>query len=201
MLRFPDYLFYPLILLIASLMVALPLYGKWRDQRRDLDSLLERGLTIEFARLEALAVGQGVESYVVFDGDGEQVVEIVARNELGDENIVSSAGAFVALTPRELGVFAGHDLRIIFTVESVFSLPGAAVNVSVFREGIGQDAWQQRSLEPGINELVYTSRASVCELPFLYAGLWPAQQDEDGAVRIHEIRFEVIGESECPRSE
>ncbi|GJL96313.1 MAG: hypothetical protein DHS20C06_01300 [Hyphobacterium sp.] len=134
---------------------------------------------------------------VASDGRGGQTVAVTAGNYLGDPNITPSAGGFIPLSPRELGVVQGHSLRVSFFVEAAPGSDVDLVNVGVFQRGIGQNGWELHEFPPQNEPIIVTVTPPQCEAEYGFFGVWPSAIGEPGVLHLNRIHVEILEPLDC----
>lgn len=197
LLRSNDYIFYPLMLVAAGLMIGLPLYLAGADRIGVADDIRENGILIDGERLQTLAAGEGVSTSLMRDVDNRLFARVVASSPRGAPNLTPSAGVFDALRPYELDAIAGQDLRVTYTLRASDDAGAQSTDLGFFEDGLGQSYWRPHTLNPGISDYAITVDAPYCDITFGFAGVWPGYADGANSVDLYAIRIEVTGEADC----
>ncbi|MEE2525884.1 hypothetical protein V0U79_05860 [Hyphobacterium sp. HN65] len=142
--------------------------------------------------------GQGVEATTIMLTGEPSAIRIMATHRLGDPNIVPSAGAFIPLFSHELQALRGRR----FSVEFVFSPDGneadqKAIQTGVFFPGMGQNGWEESSISPENPIIRRLAIPNMCQLDYVYLGVWPTNTGEAGSVDLTEMRIDLLDQIEC----
>ena len=197
LLRLNDPAFYAIGILLAGAMIFAPIVLAYRQQADGMQNIIESGIDAGFDRLQSLVAGPGIVTSVAANANGGQSVVVLAENRLGDPVIVSSAGAFIPLTRRELEVVQGHSLQVEFHVSAAPGSEAGQVNLGLFQRGIGQNGWQLVDIPADGQPISVTLTPPQCEAEYFFIGLWPATLGEPGAIQLDRIRIEMLEPIEC----
>lgn len=197
LLRSNDYIFYPLMAVLAAAAIAVPLVIAGADRVGLAADIRENGIIISGERLQYLAAGEGVSSQFLHDEDNRLFARIMADTERGNPNLTASAGVFDALRPYELDAIAGFDLHVTYVLRPASETPAATVDLGFFEDGLGQSSWTPHVLEDGTNEYSLAVNAPYCNPTYGFAGVWPAAEAGANSVDLYEIRIEITAEADC----
>jgi hypothetical protein len=196
-LRSHDYIFYPLIAVLAAAMIGIPLVVTGANRIGVEDDIRANGIMVSGDRLQFLAAGQGVEHELLRDENNRLFARITATAERGNPLLTPSAGVFDALRPYELEAIAGFDLEVTYTLKPSPDVGAAAVDLGFFEDGRGQSYWVSRILEDDIGSYAVTVDAPYCNPTFAFAGLWPFFEDDANSVDLYEIHITITAAADC----
>jgi hypothetical protein len=197
LLRSNDYIFYPLMALLASAAIAIPLVITGADRIGVEADIRENGIVISGERLQFLAAGEGVSTELLRDQENRLLARITADSRRGSPNLTPSAGVFDALRPYELEAISGFDLRVTYTLRASPEAPAANVDLGFFQDGLGQSYWTPHVVEEGTHDYSLTVDAPYCSPTFGWSGLWPEAETDANSVDLYEIRIEINGDADC----
>ncbi|WP_420434290.1 hypothetical protein [Hyphobacterium sp.] len=197
LLRLNDPAFYATGILLAGAMIFTPIVLAYRQQADGAQNIIESGIEAGFDRLQSLVAGPGIATSVTVNASGGQSVVVLAENRLGDPVIVSSAGAFIPLTRRELEVVQGHSLLVEYHVSAAPGSEADQVHLGLFQRGIGQNGWQLADIPADGQPIAVTLTPPQCEAEYFFIGLWPETLGEPGAIQLDRIRIEMLEPIEC----
>lgn len=197
LLRSNDYIFYPLILVVAAAMIAVPLVTTAADRIGVTENIREDGIEITGERLQSLAIAEGLETAFLRDDAGEVFTRITANVDRLAPTTPASAGVFDALRPYEIEAISGFDLRVVYALQPARENAAFQVDLGFFMDGIGQSGWQGVELTEGRQDIEILVDVPYCNPGFAYAGLWPSAGFEANAVDLYAIRIETTGEADC----
>lgn len=197
LLRSNDYIFYPLITVLAAAAIFIPLVITGADRIGVEADIRENGIVISSDRLQFLAAGQGVSSQLLRDDDNRLFARVTAETERGNPNLTPSAGVFDALRPYELDAISGYDLRVTYVLRPSVEAPAASVDLGFFEDGLGQSYWTAHNLDDGEANYSLAVDAPYCNPTFGFAGLWPAAEANANSVDLYEIRIETVADADC----
>jgi len=196
-LRLPDYIFYPLIVVIAAAMIGIPLVVTGASRVGVEDDIRANGITVSGDRLQFLAAGQGVGNELLRDENNRLFARVTATAERGSPNLTPSAGVFDALRPYELEAIAGFDLEVTYTLKPSPEAGATDVHLGFFEDGRGQSYWVSQTLADGIETYVVAVDAPYCNPTFAFAGLWPFFEEDANSVDLYEIHIAITAEADC----
>jgi hypothetical protein len=197
LLRSNDYIFYPLMAVLAGAAIAIPLVVEGSDRIGVEADIRENGIVISGERLQFLAAGEGVSTQLLRDQDNRLLARITADSQRGSPNLTPSAGVFDALRPYELEAISGFDLRVTYTLRASPESPAANIDLGFFQDGLGQSYWTAHVLTGGTDDYALTVDAPYCNPTFGWAGLWPASETNANSVDLYEIRIEIGSDADC----
>ena len=197
LLRSNDYIFYPLMAVLAGAAIAIPLVMTGADRVGVETDIRENGIVISGDRLQFLAAGQGVASQLLRDSDNRLFARVTADTERGNPNLTASAGVFDALRPYELDAISGFDLQVTYILRPGYDAPAASVDLGFFEDGLGQSYWTAHTLENGEASYSVTVDAPYCNPTFGFAGLWPSADTNANSVDLYEIHIETVADADC----
>ncbi|WP_421790318.1 hypothetical protein [Hyphobacterium sp.] len=197
LLRSNDYIFYPLILIAAAAMIAIPLVTTSADRVGVAEDIRDNGIEISGDRLHAMAIAEGLTLAPLQDENGTLFSRITANLDRLGPTTPRSAGVFDALRPYEIEAIAGYNLLITYRMQAARENGADAVDLAFFQDGIGQSAWQNFELVAGVQDYEYRVSVPYCNPTFAYAGLWPSAASAGNAVDLYGIRIETTGEADC----
>lgn len=197
LLRSKDYIFYPLMVVLAAAAIAVPLAITGADRIGMAADIRENGIIISGERLQYLAAGEGVSSQLLRDEHNRLFARIAADTERGNANLTASAGVFDALRPYELAAISGFDLRVTYLIRPSSVAAAETVDLGFFEDGLGQSYWTSHTLQDGEASYSLNVDAPYCNPTFGFAGLWPSARAGANSVDLYEIRIETIAEADC----
>lgn len=197
LLRSNDYIFYPLLIILAAAMIGVPLVMTASDRNGASEDIRENGITISGDRLQYMAAGEGLSFDVLQDTDGQMFARITANAERGAPYISPSAGVFDSLRPYEIEAIAGFDLEVSFVIGAPADSSAETVDLAFFQDGIGQSAWVSRPLADGRTEYSLTVAPPYCDPSFAFVGLWPGSNENANRVDLYEIRIRPGQPANC----
>lgn len=197
LLRSNDYIFYPLMVILAAAAIAIPLAITGADRIGVATDIRENGIIISGERLQYLAAGEGVSTQLLRDEDNRLFAQITADTERGNPNLTASAGVFDALRPYELDAIAGFDLHVTYTLRPSSIAPAETVDLGFFEDGLGQSYWTSHVLENRNTSYSIDVEAPFCNPTFGFAGLWPSAEANANGVDLYEIHIEIGADANC----
>lgn len=197
LLRSNDYIFYPLMAVLAGAAIAVPLVLEGADRIGVEADIRQNGIVISGERLQFLAAGEGVSTQLLRDQDNRLFARITANSQRGSPNLTPSAGVFDALRPYELEAVSGFDLRVTYTLRASPEAPAASVDLGFFEDGRGQTYWTPHVVQNGKADYSLTAEAPYCNPTYGWAGVWPAAEATADSVDLYEIHIEIIGDADC----
>jgi hypothetical protein len=197
LLRSNDYIFYPLMAVLASAAIAIPLVITGADRIVVEADIREDGIVISGERLQFLAAGEGVSTELLRDQDNRLLARITADSRRGSPNLTPSAGVFDALRPYELEAIAGFDLEVTYTLKPSAEAGATGVHLGFFEDGRGQSYWVPQTLADGTETYVIAVDAPYCNPTFGFAGLWPFFEEDANSVDLYEIHIAITAAADC----
>ncbi len=193
----PDWLFYPLVALLAGLLVLFSLqYWPGNDRvAGPFDGLPGDGVEISGRQLGLMQAGPGLTAQLA-EEDGETVLR-AAAGQRPDEG-VRSAGVFLALPERFGRAYVGKPLVITMMLRAKGAHASPEALLTFYTINGARSASQTCKTGPQWQPCVlhYTPRPPRKKAVIDYIGLWPDPQGLSRSVEVKSITIRLDTASE-----
>lgn len=189
----PDWAFYPVIALVIGGLITVAFNLGERRIVLSPEEIRENGIIFEGDQFLALAVGPGLTSEYLVEGDRSFARILADRGPLDG---IQSAGVFFALDDRQLEALQGHDVEIHAVLRSGGELGADGARVNLFLPGRGQTAWHRFALSDTFETYTLPVSVRACEWTIGMLGVWPDWDTTARVVDVERLEIQVTGPSD-----
>ncbi len=181
-----DWIFYPLMTLIAGAMVFFALnYG----ERQPIDP--EDGYVIEGDLLQTLTPTPG--TVLSFKGDSTNPIAYAVMSADYNDNKDISAGVFTVLGEEYFKAYAGENLTITVRARAAKRKPSDTFLISFLAPTAGRIKWQPFVPTEEFTDFVLTTKLGPFkpEKPEIYFGIWPDAKGDGRGIEVEKYEVRV----------
>lgn len=188
-----DRFFFPLILILAAVMVSLAI----REDKGRLptgpvggaDTNYER-VVIEDVNLNRITESAGTEADLI-DGDGVKYLQLAASSsDVSNEPADSTHFRLAADLETQ---FSGHILRVVVTARSSEDMAARSFEVNYSAGKAGQSGWQVFDLTPAFDSYSFETRVPIASGQGVdYLGIRPVASEGVQIMEIKSVVFERL---------